>query len=93
MDYADSHLLIAQSYQTLLHRFYRSLYIRLDDQVQILHIPRLDLAEQPIQGQLLRLRLLQQLILALIHISLGNLLGVDIVLCRHKDLSGIRNTI
>ena len=71
VDDTDTHLVVAELLQGCLHRLHAALNIGLDDQVQVLHLTGLDLAEQILQrdlgdrgvglGLLLGLALLHQL--------------------------------
>ena len=52
VDDADAHLVVAELLQRGLHRLHTALYVGLDDQVQVLHLACLDLAEQILQRHL-----------------------------------------
>ena len=52
MDDPHAHLVVGELLQRCLHGFHATLHVGLDDEVQILHFARLDLAEQILQRHL-----------------------------------------
>ena len=92
MNDLDDNLVVREFKQRLLQRFYRALYICLDDQIQFLQAAFLNLAEQRIQRHS-GLGIFQKLALALRNKGRRKVLGVLICVCCHQNLSGIRHII